>query len=125
MVASLGGPKRLLDDPWQHLERAPVELPVLPTRSGTVRRIDCRAVGMTVVALGGGRTRPQDDIDHAVGLTALAGLGEVVGADRPLAVVHARTRPQAEQAAAMVRAAYVTSGRSATANPVVIDRVMS
>jgi thymidine phosphorylase len=125
MVASLGGPKRLLDDPWQHLERAPVELPVLPTRSGTVRRIDCRAVGMTVVALGGGRTRPQDDIDHAVGLTALAGLGEVVGADRPLAVVHARTRPQAEQAAAMVRAAYVTSGRSATANPVVIDRIMS
>lgn len=123
MVASLGGPKRLLDDPWQHLERAPVELPVLPIRGGTVRRIDSRAVGMTVVALGGGRTRPQDDIDHAVGLTGLAGLGDAVGTDRPIAVVHARTRSQAEQAAAMLRDAYVTSGRSATANPVVIDRI--
>lgn len=125
MVASLGGPKHLLDDPWHHLERAPVQLPVLPGRAGTVRDVDTRAVGMAVVSLGGGRTRPQDPVDHAVGLTGLAALGDAVGADRPLAVVHARTAQQAEHAAAMVRAAYRTTGRATTANPVVVDRITS
>ena len=125
MVAALGGPKRLLDDPWRHLERAPVQVPVLPDRAGTVRRIDTRAVGMSVVALGGGRTRPQDAIDHAVGLTNLAAAGDAVGPDRPIAVVHARTTEHAEQAATMLRAAYRTTGRAAPAGPVVIDRITS
>ena len=125
MVAALGGPKRLLDDPWRHLERAPVQLPVLPDRAGIVRRIDTRAVGMSVVALGGGRTRPQDAIDHAVGLTNLAAAGDAVGPDRPIAVVHARTTEHAEQAATMLRAAYRTMGRAAPAGPVVIDRITS
>ena len=31
--------------------------------------IDTRRVGLAVVVLGGGRTRPQDAVDHAVGLT--------------------------------------------------------
>jgi thymidine phosphorylase len=125
MVSSLGGPKRLLDDPWQHLERAPVELTVHAPRPGTVRRIDTRSVGMAVVALGGGRTRPQDPVDHSVGVTRLAGLGDHVGPDAPLAVVHARSDQQAEQAARMLREAYSLAGRSATAHPVVIDRITS
>jgi thymidine phosphorylase len=123
MVASLGGPKRLMEQPWRHLERAPLEVPVFPARAGTVRRIRTRDLGMSVVALGGGRTRPQDPVDHAVGLTSMAGLGDEVGPERPLATVHARTLQQAEQAASMVRAAYVLTGRPAVANPVVIDRI--
>ena len=67
MVAALGGPKKLLSDPWKHLERAPVQMPVFPTRTGVVTKADTRAVGMVVVALGGGRTRPQDPVDPAVG----------------------------------------------------------
>jgi len=125
MVAALGGPKRLLDDPWQHLEQAQVQLPVLADMAGIVRQVDTRAVGMAVVALGGGRTRPQDSIDHAVGLTSLAAPGDAVGPERPLAIVHARNAKQAEQAAAMVRSAYRTTGRATTAKPVVIDRITS
>lgn len=125
MVASLGGPKRLLDQPWRHLEQAPVQVPVLPARSGTVRRIDTRAVGMAVVTLGGGRTRPQDPVDHAVGITSLAAPGDTVGPERPIAIVHARNTEQAEHAAAMLRTAYRTSGKDAATNPVVIDRITS
>jgi len=124
MVAALGGPKRLLDDPWQHLEQAQVQVPVLADMAGIVRQVDTRAVGMAVVALGGGRTRPQDSIDHAVGLTSLAAPGDAVGPERPLAIVHARNAKQAEQAAAMVRSAYRTTGRATTAKPVVIDRAL-
>jgi thymidine phosphorylase len=107
MVVALGGPADLVDHPERHLPRAEVELAVSPAHPGTVVAVDTRAVGLAVVTLGGGRTRPQDPVDPAVGLTALAAVGDEVGAaGRPLVVVHARTNDAAESAAAEVRAAY-------------------
>jgi thymidine phosphorylase len=123
MIAALGGPKKFVDDPWKHMEATPLTVAIHPARAGTVQGIDTRAVGMVVVALGGGRTRPQDPVDHAVGLTWLAGLGDHVGADRPLAIVHARNQAQVEQATALLRAAYRLSGKPATAQSAVLDRI--
>jgi thymidine phosphorylase len=123
MVRSLGGPRHLLTDPWRSLDRAPVQEPVVPERRGLVTRIDTRAVGLAVVALGGGRTRPQDPVDHAVGLTELAELGASVGPDRPLAIVHARTADAAAAAAAQVRAAYRLGRVLPSPGPAVIERI--
>ncbi|MBI4934105.1 MAG: thymidine phosphorylase [Actinobacteria bacterium] len=123
MVSALGGPKKFIDDPWKHMERAAVRLSVFADTTGPVTRIDTRAVGMVVVALGGGRTRPQDPVDHAVGITDLAEVGDVVGGDRPLAVVHARTDIQAVQAAALLRAAYKVGGKPTVTTPAVLDRI--
>jgi thymidine phosphorylase len=105
MVAALGGPVDLVEHPDRHLASADVQMPV-QVAPGTVHAIDTRAVGLAVVTLGGGRTRPQDPIDPAVGLVGLAEIGEAVGPDRPLAVVHARTAAAASAAADQVRAAY-------------------
>ncbi|MDO9173812.1 MAG: thymidine phosphorylase [Actinomycetota bacterium] len=123
MVVALGGPKRFVENPWKHLERAPLQVAITPARAGAVARIDTRAVGMVVVALGGGRTRPQDPVDHAVGLTELAGLGDQVGPDRPLAVVHARTKAQVAQATDLLRAAYSVGGKPAKQFEPVLDRI--
>jgi thymidine phosphorylase len=125
MVAALGGPKRLIEQPWKHLEVAPLQVAVAPTTPGIVTAIDTRAVGMVVVALGGGRTRPQDPVDHAVGLTQLAAVGERVDTDRPLGIVHARTQQQVDSAAQLLRAAYKV-GRAAPAHAsasAVIERI--
>jgi thymidine phosphorylase len=123
MVSALGGPKKLVDNPWQYMERAGVEVAVVPDRAGAVHRIDTRAVGMVVVALGGGRSRPQDPVDHAVGLTRLAGLGDTVGPEHPIGIVHARTEAQAREAATLLQAAYHLTGKPATANLPVLDRI--
>ena len=123
MVVALGGPKKLVEQPWKHLERAPLEAAIAPARAGTVGHIDTRAIGMVVVALGGGRTRPQDPVDHAVGLTELAGLGDTVGADRPLAIVHARTQAQVDQATVLLQAAYRVGGKQTRSNDPVLDRI--
>jgi thymidine phosphorylase len=65
------------------------------------------------VALGGGRSRVQDPIDPAVGLSDVAGLGTPVDAGgRPLAIVHARNEDAAEAAADAIRSAF-TVGDSA------------
>ena len=88
--------------------------------------IDVRAVGMSVVVLGGGRTRASDPVDPAVGLGDLAGLGETVGPDRPLGTVHARSASDAALAADALRSAFRIdgSGSSGTARgPVVLRRI--
>lgn len=123
MVAALGGPSDLLEHPGHHLPMASVIVPVLPEAPGHVHAIATRAVGLAVVALGGGRRRAEDGIDPAVGLTGLAGIGEAVGPERPLAFVHAHDEAAAAQAAALVRAAYTIEERPAAAPSLLRARI--
>ncbi|MEZ0169566.1 thymidine phosphorylase [Microvirga sp. TS319] len=123
MVAALGGPGDFVESHKRHLQAAPVVRSVHAERSGIVQRVATRDIGIAVVALGGGRTRPQDAIDHAVGLTGLAQIGETVDADRPLAIVHARSEEAAEAAARMVRAAYVLGDAKARSGVMILERI--
>jgi thymidine phosphorylase len=82
-----------------------------------------RAVGLAVVELGGGRTRPADAIDPAVGLTELAPIGAEVGPDAPLARVHARKPDEAEAAVRRLRAAYRLDEAALSPADPVIERI--
>jgi thymidine phosphorylase len=106
MVRELGGPADFVERPTAHLPKAPVVKAAHPAATGAVAAVDTRALGLAVVALGGGRTRAEDAIDHSVGLTELAGIGDEVGPHRPLALVHARDESSATSAVATVQGAY-------------------
>jgi thymidine phosphorylase len=107
MVAALGGPANLIDAPGRHLAAAPVTMAVEAREPGTVTAIDVRRVGLAIVSLGGGRTRTDQAIDPAVGLSAVAGLGDRVGpGERVLALVHARDEADGARAAEAIRAAF-------------------
>ena len=124
MVAALGGPADVVENPAKHLEAAPVVRPVPAPTRGVIQAVDTRAVGIAVVDLGGGRARAGDRIDHAVGFTRLAGIGERVGgADAPLALVHGRTEAAADRAAAALGAAYAIGESLVEAAPVVRARI--
>ncbi|TNC11071.1 thymidine phosphorylase [Methylobacterium terricola] len=123
MTAALGGPADLIEHPERHLPRAPVIRPVHAPEAGRVTSIATRDVGVAVIGLGGGRTRPQDAIDHAVGLTGLAGVGDEVGPERPLAWVHARSEAEAARAEAAIVAAYSIGGHAAAERQVILERV--
>ncbi|MEP7048435.1 MAG: thymidine phosphorylase, partial [Ilumatobacteraceae bacterium] len=124
MVTALGGPPDLVDNPAAHLRAAPVRYRVEPHRNGYVESIDTRGMGLAVVTLGGGRMRVEDDIDHAVGLSDVIGLGQYVDGDRTLAVVHARNDIEAKIAADAVRAACVIGDAPPATGPVVASRVV-
>jgi thymidine phosphorylase len=109
MVAALGGPHDLLERPARHLAACAVQRPVHLPRAGTIGRIDVRALGLAIIALGGGRTNPAEAIDHAVGLSEVLGPGERVGPDRPFAIVHARTEAELDAAARALAAAVVVA----------------
>ncbi|GGB89298.1 thymidine phosphorylase [Pseudoduganella buxea] len=119
MVTALGGPADLLENMDGHLERAPIIVEVPALQSGYAATTNCRGLGLAVVSLGGGRRRPQDAIDFAVGLTQLAELGQKIDAGQPLAIVHARTEEAARQAVAEVQAAYTIADTAPAANPIV------
>jgi thymidine phosphorylase len=107
MVAELGGPGEIIEDPDRFLPSAPVVEAIGSPASGVVTAIDVRAVGIAIVALGGGRATETDTVDHSVGMTEVAALGEEVGpGGRPLAVVHARDEASIGAAAFMLRSAF-------------------
>lgn len=122
MIVALGGPADLLEAPQKHLAVAPIVKPVYAQAPGSVVSVDTRAVGLAVVALGGGRVRPQDPIDHAVGIVALAGIGDDVGPGRPLGIVHARNEAGYAAASERLRKAY-RIGEGAARGPLVAERM--
>ncbi|MEP2705781.1 MAG: thymidine phosphorylase [Roseibium sp.] len=124
MVHGLGGPADFMEKTELYLANAPVEAPIYADQSGTVTCVDARAIGVAVVELGGGRKAAADVIDHSVGLTSLAGIGNTVDADAPLAIVHAKSEADAERAAVAIRAAYaVGAAIDVVDRPSVVERI--
>lgn len=123
MVSALGGPADFVEKPEQYLEKAPLVAEVYARESGFVNKIETRGVGMAVVALGGGRTRSADPIDYAVGLDWLAGIGQMVDADQPIARVHARDEDTLAEAKNRVLAAYKIAETVPEDAPLILERI--
>jgi thymidine phosphorylase len=123
MVAVLGGPSDFVEKCASYLPKAKLEFAVKAPRDGFVTNIETRDVGMAVVALGGGRIKPEDGVDHTVGITRLLPVGAEVKAGEALALVHARSEADAERAAAAVLAAYTLGDARPTPNKAVVRRI--
>lgn len=125
MVAALGGPTDLMDKPEKHLKAAPFVKDFFPSQKGRVSAINARTIGIGIVEMGGGRARPSDTIDHAVGLTNIAQIGEEVGAGaRPLATIHARDEASFRRVSDTLLAAMTVSGKAPESGDLVRLRVM-
>ncbi len=127
MVAGLGGPADILEKYETYLPKARVQLAVTPPQAGVVTGMDVRAIGIAVVELGGGRAAPGDAIDHAVGLTHFAQIGEKVGSDQPIAIVHAQDEASAKATAAKILAHVQVEAdyKVAQPEPIVKEQVMA
>ncbi len=123
MVATLGGPKDFVEKSESYLPKAKVEFAVKSPQNGFVTGIETRDIGLAVVALGGGRTRPEDSVDHAVGITRLLPVGAEVKAGEPLALVHARNRTDAERAAMVLVSGYAFGETKPAAAKVIVRRI--
>ncbi|TIW83166.1 MAG: thymidine phosphorylase, partial [Mesorhizobium sp.] len=124
MVTVLGGPADFIEKPEKYLPEAATEFAVKATTEGFVTNIATRDIGLAVVGLGGGRTRPDDKIDPAVGITRLLPIGAEVKAGDALALIHARSPSDAEAAAAAVLSAYAIGASKPSADKSVIRRIL-
>ena len=122
MVAGLGGPAKVLAARGARLPRAPVQRAVPAPRAGTLQAMDTRAIGLAVVALGGGRARASDSVDPRVGFADVLPLGTRVRAGDALAVVHAASAGAADAAIAALQTAVQIGEDALAATPVVLEQ---
>ena len=116
MVYAMGGPVRFVEDWTRFLPEAPVIREVPAPATGTISAIQGEALGLAVVALGGGRQVESDIVNPAVGLSDVVALGDKVTKGQPLARVHAAREAQADAAVQAVQSAITIGGQAPTPN---------
>ena len=112
MVYAMGGPVRFVEDWTRFLPEAPVIREVPAPATGTISAIQGEALGLAVVALGGGRQVESDIVNPAVGLSDVVALGDTVTKGQPLARVHAAREAQADAAVQAVQSAITIGGQA-------------
>ncbi|WP_298820454.1 pyrimidine-nucleoside phosphorylase [Chloroflexus sp.] len=108
MVVYQSGDPEAIED-LDRLPTAPVQVDLPATEDGFIAAIDGQALGLAVNALGGGRARKDDAIDHSVGLVLRAKVGAKVAAGDPLLTIHAARQSDVEMVAERLRNAYTMS----------------
>ena len=98
MVEAQGGDRRVVEDPWSVLERAPVVVPILSQRGGYLAGVAAEEVGLASGALGAARIHKGDPIDAAVGIVLRPKVGDRLGAGETIGEVHARDEATADEA---------------------------
>ena len=123
MVAGLGGPGDLVERPEEYLPSSPVKRDAVISDGGWIDKIDTREIGLAVLELGGGRTRAEDGIDFAVGLTGFVELGQKVEPGEALCVVHANSVDEARRAEVRIRRAITLSDQQSAGQPVLYELI--
>lgn len=123
MVALLGGPVDLLENPDVYLAKAPIEIEFKAPKSGFISSFDTRQLGLAVVALGGGRLRSDQIIDSAVGLSDIAELGDTCTEGEAILRIHARTAADAERATEMIRKAIFIEDTKPEKTELILKRI--
>jgi pyrimidine-nucleoside phosphorylase len=88
LVRVQGGDVSFVDSPGK-LPRAKFIEVVKADRSGYLSQVHARMIGEAAVALGAGRARKDDPVDHAVGLIIHHKVGDQVDKDDPLFTIYA------------------------------------
>ncbi len=121
-VVAQGGDGAQVDDPTR-LPTAPAQVEVTAPRRGYVQSVDSRGLGLAAVALGGGRQKKGDPIDHRVGLVVHAKVGDRLEPGAPICTVHAVTEDAAAGIRAEIEAAFQLVDTPVEPLPIVYERV--
>lgn len=105
LVQAQGGDVSYVDD-VSKFERAKYVEVVNAPRSGFISQVHARSVGEASVALGAGRAKKTDSIDHAVGFIILKKVGDQVQEGEPLFEIHANDTVKLEEARKAVLSAH-------------------
>ena len=106
LIERQGGNPRLVDD-YTLLPSAPDRERCRATRSGYVTELHAEAIGRAAHALGAGRSRVDESIDHGVGIVARTTLGDAVKAGDTVLELHSRGGRGVETALALCQEAVV------------------
>jgi len=104
-----GGDPAICDKPEKLLTKGLKRFEVLASADGFVSEVDALAVGEAVCAIGGGRVRAEDKVDHAVGFESVAKIGAKVKKDDVLGIALTRSAADAKGISEKLHNAYKIS----------------
>ena len=122
IIEAQGGNPGVVDDPAVLPQADAVELFVAPRR-GLVARIEPRAIGRGLTALGGGRTKVDDVIEPSVGFVITARIGDWVEAGEPVATIFAHDAAGIDAGRAALRTAITIADEADLPLPLISHRV--
>ncbi len=124
MIKLHGGDPRFVED-FNRLPSAKLREQVVAPRAGTVTAVDAEQIGRACVVLGAGRTRTEDSVDFAVGVSDCAKIGEKITRGQPLVTIHANDPARLSEAKQMVQSAFMIADEGpATPPPLVTDLIL-
>jgi len=118
-----GGDPHVLDD-YRLLPSAPDRHEVDATADGFVAGLAAEAIGRAAVALGAGRTRLDDEIDHGVGIEVRMPVGSEVRAGEPVLVLHHRRGRGLVEALSLVQQAVRIEDTRPSSVPLVLEAIV-
>lgn len=122
LVEAQGGDPKVVDDP-DLLPQADNTDDVRAAAGGFVTKCDARTIGVAATRLGAGRERKDQDVDHAVGITVHAKIGDRVSRGDSLATVAYNDPSLWEAQRGRLASAWEVSDEAVQAPQLVIERV--
>lgn len=105
------------------LKLAPATEIVAP-RSGFLEHYDCEAIGEAVVAMGGGRRKKGDSIDHRVGIKIHGRIGDPVNAGQPILTLHSHIGQATDYRMGLGKAVQINETQ-VPRRPLILKRIAS
>ena len=123
IVANQGGDVRAVDD-YARLPSAPDRHDVHAPASGYVAALRAEAIGRAAVALGAGRSRLDEAIDHGVGIEIQAPVGTHVRAGAAVLTLRHRARRGLTEALEALDGAVVVTETAPADAPLIVESIV-
>ena len=93
--------------------------------AGHVWEVDAFKLGVASMALGAGRKSIHESVDHGVGISEVAKIGDWVSPGDVLCKLHYNDERKKEEALSLLREAFVVQAEKPASRPLVYDRIDS
>jgi pyrimidine-nucleoside phosphorylase len=118
IIAAQGGDVHVIENP-DRLPRARRQVALVAVREGFVTDVDAMGVALAALRLGAGRSRAEDTVDPAVGVSSLVKVGEPVAIGQALCEVHANDDESLAAAQDLLTQAIVIGGTAVAQRPLI------
>jgi pyrimidine-nucleoside phosphorylase len=122
IIEAQGGNPAVVEDPGVLPQAEVVELYAAP-RTGVVQRIEPRPIGEAIVAMGGGRRKLAEMIDHSAGFVITLKPGDRVKTGQPVASIFAADEAGAALGSEALSRALVIGDQPVESLPLIIERI--
>lgn len=124
MASFLGADTEIIEDFASRGPKAMYTEPVFATKEGYISEIDTRKVGLGVIMLGGGRTRPEQKINHSTGFTEFCQITDKVDKQTPLCFIHADDKEITKAVAKQIRSAITIAPEKPKKSSVILKKII-